>query len=204
MEPAATIWMDLSPKDIGRLVPLFGQGVGIPTTDGISLADLLCRQLEFDRDYVDDRIQTIFVNNRAVDDVERVILDNQAVIALSAAMPGLAGATLRKGGHFAGMRQEISETSRSDDTKEIRDQEIMVTLKLFNVVAHEMAGQVLARGVWVDGKTLKQYLDLMAPAAMGQWEQIRFNDQKVSFEQLIGLVWPDGWVRMQIAISSRV
>lgn len=48
--------------------------------------------------YVEERIQTLLLNGLAVDDPDTAVLESGARLALSAAMPGVLGATLRRGG----------------------------------------------------------------------------------------------------------
>ena len=89
--------------DNGRIVEftaLLQQGFGVLARLGCSLEELLCNQWGIDRDYVTSRITTIFMNNRAIDDIATSIVRAGAVIALSGAMPGLVGATMRRGGFY--------------------------------------------------------------------------------------------------------
>jgi hypothetical protein len=136
---------------------------------------LLCDQLGIDRDYIDQRVQTFFINGRAVDQVEQIQVGNRDVIALSAAMPGLAGATLRKGGMFAGFRQAISYTGGSGPEK--APQQTVVTFKLFNLVARELAAQILHTGVWVKGPRLAEFLQQLDDNALTDSGTIKWNDQ---------------------------
>ena len=115
---------------IHRFLPLFSFGVGIDATAGMTLPSLLCDRLGIAREYIDQRVQTIFVNSRAVDRPDQVVLHSGDKIALSAAMPGLAGATLRREGLLAAFRQDI--TYKDGGLSSDEQQSIVVTLKLFN------------------------------------------------------------------------
>ena len=68
MEPD-TLCMQLPKPLFERFNTLFGEGVGFETQTGIPLAAFLCEQLGIASDYLDQRVQTIFVNARAVDRV---------------------------------------------------------------------------------------------------------------------------------------
>ncbi|MCP4349944.1 MAG: endonuclease/exonuclease/phosphatase family protein [Desulfobacterales bacterium] len=57
---------------------------------GCSIRSLLCKQTDVASDYVDERISTVFLDGKPVDDVDSAIVKNGSVLALSAAMPGLA------------------------------------------------------------------------------------------------------------------
>jgi hypothetical protein len=143
------IALRLPASTLGFFIPVLGAGVGIRTPLGISLHAFLCDRLGIAPEYVHERIQTIFVNGRAVDQPEQVLIGRDAVIALSAAMPGLAGAVLRRGGHFAAMRREISQEGSASGSS---GEQGPVTLKLFNLVAREMGARVLEHGVWLSAE----------------------------------------------------
>lgn len=188
--------MRLPPAAVKHFSPLFCAGVGIKTIDGIALTDLLCRQLAIAPDYVDQRIQTIFLNHRAVDRTEQVIVPADAVVALSAAMPGLVGATFRKGGVLSGFREDISH--RAASAMKGTRQETVITLKLFNLVAEELGPYLLASGVWVDASPLAAIAARLAAAAPSCIDACQWNGRELSLVRLSGLQWPEGWIALSI------
>ena len=141
------------------LVPLFlrllSQGVVEFIQAGSSIKELLCGQLNIQEEYLDGRIKTIFLNSKAVDDVESSIVENESTLALSGPMPGLAGATFRRGGFFSGLRSQISNdktlSSAPKETGKIR-------LKLFNLVVKELGPNFLERGVWIKQEQLQDFI----------------------------------------------
>jgi hypothetical protein len=132
---------------------LLEKGVGLQANTGCSLRDFLCGQIGLSDDYLDNRIQTLFLNARPVDDVKTAVIRDGDTLALSAAMPGLVGATMRKGGHYASLRQGISQQADTGDRCQARGR---VTLKMFNMVAKEVGGHLLSRGVEVNGSDLER------------------------------------------------
>ncbi len=182
MQPSNEPKLDLTPATAGIQATLLGIGIGIPTTVGLTLKQFLCDRLMIAPDYVDNRIQTILMNSRAVDNVDQVRIADGDVIALSAAMPGLAGATLRRGGHLAPMRSTISQagTGSGADTR----QKGIVTLKLFNLVAKEVGPRILSGEICIKAGDLG-YLQAH--------NMIRGD---------IGLDASDEWVRFLPATSS--
>jgi hypothetical protein len=60
-------------------------------------------------------------------------------------MPGLVGATLRRGGYYAAMRAAI--TQGAERASEIGPGGILVRVKLFNLLVPELGPVLLARGV---------------------------------------------------------
>lgn len=136
--------------------PLLEKGVVVAARTGCSLRDFLCNQLGLTGRYLDERIQTLFLNARPVDDVDMAIVRDGATLALSAAMPGLLGATMRKGGRYAAFRRSISQ---ADDACGAGQASGHVTVKLFNLVAREIGRHLLAMGVTVAGGDLLRIVD---------------------------------------------
>jgi len=132
--------------------PLFEKGVVLSAETGGSLKDFICGQLGISEAYLDQRIQTLFLDFRPVDDVETAVIRDGSTLALSAAMPGLVGATMRKGGHYAAFRDDISQCAEDDDVCRSKGR---VTLKMFNMVAKEIGGRLLEDGIEIDGADLE-------------------------------------------------
>ncbi len=152
---AVSVYLRVTPERISRFLELLGQGVHLEVQTGCSLQDLLCSQLGVAPEYLKNRIQTIFVNFRPVDAPEGTPVAGGATIALSAAMPGLVGAVMRKGGHYATLRREISQGASADCPQAARG---VVKLKLFNLVAAELGSAFLGRGVGLRGEDWQDFL----------------------------------------------
>jgi hypothetical protein len=150
------ISLTVKPDRLSLFSPLLGQGFTLTIRTGISVRDLLCLQIGVSDDYLDQRIQTIFLDGKVVDNVDTAVIRQGSTLALSAAMPGLAGATLRRGGAYAAMRSQISHKNNTvDDSAENGT----VMLKLFNLVALELGPMFLKQGIWIDGKNLKNFFE---------------------------------------------
>jgi len=124
---------------------LFQSGVLLKVQVGVSIKNLLCEQLSLDKTYVDKRITTIFLNSQPVDDITKAIIKNNDTLALSSAMPGLVGATLRRNSHLAPLRNNITfkEYRNNDDIQAYG----LIHLKLFNLILQEAGPFFLQRGV---------------------------------------------------------
>jgi hypothetical protein len=107
---------------------LFQSGVQLKVKAGVSINNLLCKQLSLDKTYVDNRISTIFVNGQPVDDIDTAIIKNNDTLALSGSMPGLLGATLRRDSHLAPFRDTITFKGYRDN---IVQHYGLIHLKLF-------------------------------------------------------------------------
>jgi hypothetical protein len=166
------IEIQISQASAGKFSSLLGQGVGIDVPLGISLEELLSIHLGLGTDYVRDRIQTIFMNGKAIDREQEAMVNEGVTVALSAAMPGLVGATLRKAGPLSAMRAGISHNRirKPGDLKRGR-----ITLKLFNMIAEETGPLILTQGVWLTGRQMSDILsDLSSLHAMAKMS-CRYN-----------------------------
>ena len=128
-------------------------GFFIEAKPGESVKSMLCDRLGVDSEYAVDRIKTLFLDGKPVDDMEKAYIRDGCSLALSAAMPGLVGATFRSGGVLSPFRAAISYRPEECDTAE---SEIgAVYLKLFNLLVPEMGPAFLENGIYV-GKGLAE------------------------------------------------
>jgi len=86
--------LTLEPDKIHGFFPLLRQGFMVRARVGCSIKTMLCEQFGVSPEYMEDRIKTIFLDGKTVDDVDSAIIKDGSTLALSAAMPGLVGATL--------------------------------------------------------------------------------------------------------------
>ncbi len=94
-------------------------------------------------DYVDNRILTLLLNGLAADGLE-ALLSPGARLGLSAAMPGTAGAVLRRAGRYAPMRRDITLNEHAPVVAS--DGPVWVELRCFNAVAAEQGAHIIRRG----------------------------------------------------------
>jgi hypothetical protein len=118
---------------LSRLAPLFQQGIRVRAAAGASVRHFLVDGLGVDPEYVRTRITTVFLDGSVVDDLDAARLHEGSRLALSAAMPGLVGATFRKGGYYAAMRATI--TLAPEPGPATADGPVVhVSVKLFNLL----------------------------------------------------------------------
>lgn len=159
--------------------PLLEKGVVISGSTGCTLRNFLCTQLGIADDYLDQRIQTLFLNARPVDDVDKAVVTNGSTLALSAAMPGLLGATMRKGGRYAAFRKDISQTA---DACGICEAPGRVTVKMFNLVAEEIGYQLFQTGVNIDGDDLRRIAERHNGELIRAIRQAEKDGQRISID----------------------
>jgi len=124
---------------------LFQEGIVVRAETGVSVQAFLCEQIGLDPGYVAERISTVFLDGMPVDNLEAAMLHDGAVLALSAAMPGLVGATFRKGGFYAPLRRSISYGEGG--AVSVRAEHGNVRVKLFNAIMEEAGPHFLRRGI---------------------------------------------------------
>jgi hypothetical protein len=175
------IYMIVTSELLPRFFKLLEQGFIVITQTGCSIKDLLYKQLQIEEEYLDKRIQTLFLNGKAVDNAETAYIQDNATLALSAAMPGLVGATFRKGGTYAAMRNTISYNAEIPD----KDKgEARVKLKLFNMVLKELGPIFLTNGVWIRKEKFNEFLSRYLKEIRAAGSLIHLNDKKVDIDKL--------------------
>jgi hypothetical protein len=150
-----TVALQLDADQLSTFFPVFQSGVTVPAKVGCTLKNLLTDQFAIPADYVADRITTIFLDNSPVDDLDSLIIRDGSRLTLSAAMPGLVGATMRRGGFYAALRQGISYEADKGVTA---GKYGSVRLKLFNLLLAELGPLVLARGLLFKRQELAELL----------------------------------------------
>lgn len=138
-----------------RLVTVLQSGFFRSTAEGESILSFLMSIEGFSEKYIVDEVQTIFFNGDALDDMEATIIGEKAVIALSAAMPGLAGAILRKGSPVGALKK-----SRTNSSGVSGGSYVDVQVKLFNTVALDRGPELFTRGIRLKTIELISFLDL--------------------------------------------
>jgi hypothetical protein len=154
-EIAAVLALHLQQRNLPRFFPLIQQGFLVKVPAGGSIRTVLCRFLGLAPEYLEGRIQTIFLNGKPVDEVDAAMVGQGDTLALSAAMPGLVGATMRRGGYFAGLRANISHR---EPEQAAQGAECLVRLKLFNLLTEELGPFFLEKGIGITATVLEAFL----------------------------------------------
>jgi hypothetical protein len=136
---------------------LLQRGVSVVASTGCSLWTFLTGELGIPPDYVKERITTIFLDGDVVDSLERSVVRDGSLLALSAAMPGLVGATMRRGGYYAAMRAAITHGLESPPPSGAGAVGT-VRVKLFNLLIPELGPVLLARGILLEQREVAEAL----------------------------------------------
>jgi hypothetical protein len=146
---------------------------------------MLIEQLGIEEGYIEKRISTIFLNGRPVDDLHGTLVHDGSILSLSAAMPGLVGATMRRKGTYALFRSAIAYREKEDaDTRH----EGSIEVKLFNIVMVELGPHFFKRGIYVRSDNLADFISsIMADLKTG-CRLILLGDRPVSFDAVPGIL----------------
>jgi hypothetical protein len=152
--PAEDHRLSLTAEPAARsaFTPLLQDGVELAVEVSCSVHALLTEQLGLDPGYVENRVQTAFLDGKPVDRMDRATVRDGSVLALSAALPGLLGATLRKEGHYASLRGGITH---KESTAACAEGPGRITVKVFNVLLGELAGPLFRQGVVLSWERLE-------------------------------------------------
>ena len=183
-------------KAAATLATLLQRGFLVHVNGATSINNLLKKLPGFDQEYITSKIQTLFVNGLAEDDTIRELVAGDT-LALSAAMPGLAGAIFRKGGQHASLRSIPRPKAVS------REQAPgFITLKLFNVIATDTGPQLLAHGIYIQGRILARFLEKQAHRIQPLVQAITCNNNSVTIQVLAKTIREQEIIHLTISHSS--
>jgi len=134
---------------------LLQQGVKIRRRVGCSVNVFLRQEIGATTETI-EKIQSIMLDGRPVDDIGSSMLHDGSTLALSAAMPGLVGATLRRGGTYSSFRSAITY---HETEKACAPGDGWVCVKIFNLLMAELGPDLLRTGVLLRSSDLLGYLN---------------------------------------------
>ncbi len=135
-----------SDKIIQILYPILQKGFCVKALTGVSVRQLLEEQFKLSGDFVDHKISTVFLNGKAVDNIDSAIVTDNCELALSGAMPGFVGAAMRRGGYYSSMRSAVSHVEQIPKPP---IQEGIVRIKLYNTLIPPLGLEFIRRGIIV-------------------------------------------------------
>ena len=151
-------------------------------------------------EYVEREIQTVFLNGKPVDNVNAVVVEAGSILALSAAMPGMVGATMRSSGYYATFRKLISYDEAEGSKNE---SETPVIVKCFNKVAGDLGPGLLENGITIPGETFRDFLDVRFEGFQKDLEAITLDDKPVEPNDLRQVVWGGKTVLLRVATDRK-
>ncbi|HET6418547.1 MAG TPA: hypothetical protein VFG19_00225 [Geobacteraceae bacterium] len=187
--------MKAAEEIVPRLCPLLQRGCHVRVRTGCTLRELLCDDFRITPDYIKNDIKVIFIDYSPVDDLDTAIIKDGTILALSAAMPGLVGAAMRRDG-LSWMRTGITY---HEDGSVHEQHEGVIQVKLFNQVMADLGESFLRRGIYVKSSSLAYFLGKFTEDFWLKCGEITRNGAIITGNGLLdGLSASDRWIRYGI------
>ncbi len=182
------------PKDkLFLFTTLLQYGIQIKCPAGKSIAVFLEEIPTFTEEYIVEVVQTIFLDGDPADDLETVFDKEEQTLALSASMPGLAGAILRRNSFHSALR---GHTTKVNDLN-FDFEECIVTLKLFNSIAQDKGPVLLDGGIFMDSKKILKFFNIRS-TLIEKALYIETDNSKITTGEFLEILETDSLVRLTI------
>lgn len=165
---------------IQEFLLLLQYGFGVIAHVGCSVNDFIQNEIGAGPDTM-EKIQSVFLDGSPVDDLDAAIVRDGARLALSAAMPGLVGATLRRGGIYATFRGSITYRETGIACAAGNG---LVRLKLFNLLLNELGPALLKKGILVAPSDLADFLKMQSGDFWRKCRRVSLDGVPISPESL--------------------
>ena len=146
---------------------------------GCSVRTFIAAQLGMSQEFIHDCISTTFLDGKPVDDLDAAVVRDGSRLALSSALPGLVGATMRSGGVLASLRSSITYK----ETGICTGGNGTIHVKLFNMVMEEAGPDLLRTGILVSGSDLETFLQKNTEL-IETCRNISLDNQSIDFRSL--------------------
>lgn len=185
---------------IAAFFPLLQQGFHLPLPGSCSIKAFLCDICGLNAADVLPRIQTIFLNGMPVDNLETAVAKDGDTLALSAAMPGLVGATMRSGGVLACFRNTITHQGNTTEMSPAGT----LSVKLFNLLIKDLGPLFLRRGILVSPENIKSTLELLTAEDRQACAGASLNQRVIDPAQLAAIALPgeNELIHLQVDFQS--
>jgi hypothetical protein len=174
------------------------QGVMVRCRTGCSVGAFLREQIRARNETI-EKIQSIILDGKPVDDLETAWIKNGSTLALSAAMPGLVGATLRRGGAYSSFRSAITyhETEAACEPGEG-----VVKIKIFNLLMSGLGRDLLKKGVMVPAADARNFIGERSYDFWQGCRRITLDSAPVALGILREAAWLSGKDRVILSVSA--
>lgn len=198
--PHELVLLHDAPEDFSVLLQ---GGVEMLIPGPCTVREFICELVGVCGDYVRKQIQTIFVDGKAIDDLDGAVLGPGSRLALSAALPGLVGATMRRGGFYSRLREGITHHA-GPASASLENKPFRLQIRLFNAVGRDLAGLFLQYGVIVPASTLQSFLLSRPPSFFQNLRTAFLNGSSLPVESFGPPSWPlpVGDVRLKLCKGS--
>ncbi len=177
---------------------LLQQGVVIRCGVGRSIAAFLREEIGATAETI-DTIQSIMLDGRPVDDLETARIKDGSTLALSAAMPGLVGATLRRGGAYSSFRSAITHHETAEASS---PGEGSVHVKIFNLLMSALGPGLLYRGIILGAREIAGFISGQSPNFWEGCRSITLDGKPVDAGKLRDPAWLTGNEHILLTVAS--
>ncbi len=177
---------------------LLQSGVTVRSRTGCSVGVFLREEIKAGSDTI-EKIQSIILDGKPVDDLESAVIKDGSTLALSAAMPGLVGATLRRGGTYSSFRSAITY---QETNEKVLPGEGSVQIKLFNLLMAELGPALLQKGVIITSGDLLNFVTGQSEDFWQGCRKITLDNRPIDAEELKGAALSSGKDRVFLTVSA--
>jgi hypothetical protein len=149
---------------------------------GCSLKTFLMGEIGLSPEFIEERIQTIFLDGQVVDDLDSAIIKDGSSLALSSAMPGLVGAAMRRGGFYGALRSSITYREKGEPDMV---HEGTVQIKLYNLLMKELGALFLMKGIYISSSDLAGFLSNQPESFWMGCKGILLDNEPLSMDVLL-------------------
>ncbi len=158
---------------------LLQSGMEMVKCSGETVDSLLSKLPGFTPRYITERVQTIFINGIANDDL-KTPLCKASTMAISTAMPGLAGAIFKRNSPHATLRTVSGLTEPRPDNKRARD---TIILRIYGAINKEKGPGILAQGAVISSSRLHDFF-AYRPSLLSRILSYRINGKEIISDEL--------------------
>jgi len=176
---------------------LLQQGVTIRSRTGCSIASFLREEIGAGIETI-KKIQSVILDGSPVDDLESAVIKDGSVLALSAAMPGLVGATLRRGGTYSSFRSAITYHETQEECVE---GEGLVQIKIFNLLMAELGPRLLQKGVIISSEDFIRFANGQSQDFWQGCRRITLDGKALEAGELQDKAWLSGKGQIFLSVS---
>lgn len=181
--------------DLGGFASLLQHGLLFAVDHPIPAQDFLLSLPGFTGEYIEHTVQTVFINGVAADSLD-CDLPAGSIMALSAAMPGLAGAIFRRQGVHGSLRSRPTAPAVTP-AKECG----LFTLKLFNSIASDRVLDLLTHGVMMRGKAVHDFAIRRANLFQSP-TVLALDGQQASYQELLRITFEMPVIRIRAIVPT--
>jgi len=198
-DPTTRLTFIVSSEALKGFSFILQQGFFVRIMTGSTLEQVLTEQLGIEEEYIEKRISTIFLDGHPVDDLHGAIIHDGAALSLSAAMPGLVGATMRRKGAYASFRSAIAYHEEKGAGSRHED-DGLIEVKLFNLLMAELGPHFFKRGVYLRPGDLAGFISPIMTNLRQGCRLILLNDRPVDGDAVPGMLKNMGTDLIQVFV----